>query len=225
MLAALLGVALYGVLALTPLARVVERVPPGPLRFATAEGTLIDGRLRSVHVGPLPLGDVAVALRPWTLLRGRAEARLTTLPPAPELRVKVTADRGGVEAIADGALPVGQGFGMPVAAVRFESTRAVFVDGRCSGADGSVGATLAVSFATVALPDRLGGRARCDGADLLLPFRDAAARAGLDIRLRGDGRWRADLRLEPPAAIDTAALRGQGFRPVDGGWVLTVRAP
>lgn len=221
---ALVAAALLAWAALTrvPLAAVLERTGTGPVTVAATEGTVMDGRLRGLAIGPLPLGDVSVQLRPARLLQGEAAFRLETLPPARRLLADVALTRASVTVDARGLLSLAGAFNnLPVGEVAFAGTSARFERGRCAAARGRVEAVLAVP---VALPDRLGGFARCDREALLLPFQDAAGRAGLALRLWGDGRWRADVRLNPPAEAGPALL-AQGFRREADNYALTVNSP
>lgn len=207
--AGLAALFLLALVALLPL-RVGAGQMPG-LSAREASGTIWAGRLHAAAYGPLVLGDVDARVSALPLLLGRAEVVLQGEGFVARL------SRHGVDD-ATGTLPVGADLGaLPVEAMTFEHFAAAFRDGDCDAAQGRVGLTLAMPGAA---PLVLSGEARCAGAALLLPLRGPGGMERLDLRLTGDGRWRADLVLSGLSSEAAAPLRAAGLAARPDGLVL-----
>lgn len=197
---------LLALLALLPLRLAAGQVPG--LSARAASGSIWSGHLRNAAYGPLLLGDVDAALATLPLLLGRAEVVVQGGDFAARL------SRHGVHD-ATGTLPLRAGLGtLPLEAVTLDHTTATFRDGTCDTAQGRVGMTLALPGAS---PLVLSGEARCAGAALLLPLRGPGGMERLDLRMTGDGRWRADLVLSDLSPEAAAPLRAAGFAARPGG--------
>lgn len=198
--AGLVALFVLALVVLLPLRLGAGQVPG--LSARAASGSIWSGRLRDATYGPLVLGDIDAALAPLPLLLGRAEVVVQGGDFAARL------SRHGVND-ATGTLPFRAGLGaLPVEAVTFDHGTAVFRDGACERAQGRVGLTLAIPGASSLV---LSGEARCAGAALLLPLRGPGGVERLDLRVQGDGRWRADLVLAGLSPEAAAPLRAAGF--------------
>ncbi|HEX8446659.1 MAG TPA: type II secretion system protein N, partial [Sphingomonas sp.] len=112
---------------------------------------------------------------------------------------------------------------MPVTRLTLEGLSVRFENGACVAAEGRVLATLAGDLEGIALPPTLGGSIRCDGTDLLVPLTGQAGAERVDLRVAGDGRYRATLSLQPtdPAAVQR--LTSLGFVQGPGGYALSIQ--
>ncbi|MCH7629547.1 MAG: type II secretion system protein N [Proteobacteria bacterium] len=207
--AGLIVLFVVALVALLPLWVVAGRVEG--LSAQAAQGSVWAGRLQDAAYGPLALGDLDARLAPLPLLLGRAEVALRGEGFAARL------SRAGVRE-ASGMLPLRGGLGaLPVESAAFDHVTAVFRDGACDAALGRVGLTLAIPGVSSLV---LSGEARCAGAVLLLPLRGPGGMERLDLRVQGDGRWRADLVLSGLSPEAAAPLRAAGLAARPDGLVL-----
>ena len=80
---ALAGLTGVGLIALLPLRVAVGLAAPDNVTARSIEGSMWDGRIGDLRVGPLPLGTIDAGLRPLPLLLGRAEFDLRREGVAP----------------------------------------------------------------------------------------------------------------------------------------------
>jgi general secretion pathway protein N len=185
-----------------------------PLRLALSSsgltaretsGTIWSGRLKEARLGPAALGDLEARLAFLPLLAGRARLEVERDSAAPDRFVGAFgfgANRRSAESVT-GVVPVEGMFGaLPVASLELTDVTIRFRDDTCEEAEGLVRATLA--GAQPGMPTSLSGAARCDRGALLLPLASGAGDEGVTLRLFGDGRWSAELRLPgaPVAVVD-----------------------
>ncbi len=169
-----------------------------------ASGSLWSGALKEARFGPVPLGDVRARLEMLPLLLGRARLRLSRDEAQGRLDGAVTVSRHGV-GIDDvtGEVRLGALFApAPLATLDLADLSARFEGGLCESAEGQVRAGLAGDMTG----SSLAGTARCAEGALLLPLAGQSGAERVDLRIRGDGRWRID-----------AALGGQ-VRRVEGSF-------
>ena len=219
--AALLVLALLVTLPL----RLVLGSMDGVLSAREASGAIWAGSLKEARLGPVPLGDLSARLSPVALLTGRVRLDVERASGAPDRfagAVSVGGRRQSVESVT-GTVPVDGLFGaLPIAAVELTDVTVRFRDNQCDRAEGLVRATLSGEFAGLALPASLSGAARCDRGALLIPLASGAGGEGVALRIFGDGRYAAALRLPASEPAAVARLAGAGFTPGPGGYVLTV---
>jgi general secretion pathway protein N len=98
---------------------------------------------------------------------------------------------------------------LPIAALDLDDVSVHFSDGLCETAEGRVRVGLSGEMAGVALPAALAGDARCAEGALLLPLASPAGR--IDLMIRADGRYRADLILRPTDPALAPRLAAAGF--------------
>ncbi len=209
---ALVGVAMVALIALLPLRLVFGLVAPDIVTARSVEGSVWDGRIAELNLGPLPLGTVEAGLEPLPLLIGRAQIAVER----DGFSAKAYAGGGVSRANGSLALPDGLG-GLPVTAISFADFSAGFDNGTCAQGEGTLGLTLA-SLGPM-LPDAItvSGKARCEKGALVVPMRGAQGMEQLNLRLSADGRWRADLTLSGLPQETADALRAGGFDTRPGG--------
>lgn len=209
---ALAGVAMVALIALLPLRLVLGLVAPDIVTARSVEGSVWDGRIAELNLGPLPLGTVEAGLEPLPLLIGRAQIAVER----DGFSAKAYAGGGVSRANGSLALPDGLG-GLPVTAISFADFSAGFDNGTCAQGEGTLGLTLA-SLGPM-LPDAItvSGKARCEKGALVVPMRGAQGMEQLNLRLSADGRWRSDLTLSGLPQETADALRAGGFDTRPGG--------
>jgi general secretion pathway protein N len=166
------------------------------LQAREASGSLWSGRLKEARLGPAALGDLEARLAFLPLLTGRARIEVERDSAAPDRfagAFSMGANRRSAESVT-GVVPVEGAFGaLPIAALELTDVTVRFRDGACDEAEGLVRAALTAT--QPGLPASLSGPARCDRGALLLPLTTGAGGEGIALRLFGDGRWTAELRL------------------------------
>lgn len=185
-------------------------------------GSLWDGTLVEARFGGLPLGTLDASLSPFALVIGRA--RVAVKDDADTLHGAFVLGRHlrGIEGMT-ATLPTGNAFApLPVTALSLEDVSIQFVDDVCERAEGRVRARLVGEVAGIALPTDLSGIARCDGNVLLLPLASQAGTEAVELRLSGDGRYSAALRLAPSDDAAAQRLAATGFVAGPGGYRLSV---
>ena len=186
-------------------------------------GSVWAGSLREARFGQIALGDLSAGLSPVQLLVGRARVGLKGLGAAPlSGAIGVTRYSFGLDDVT-AALPVGNAFRpVPVTLLDLQDVSVRFRGDACEKAEGRVRATLAGEIGGLAVPAALTGAARCDGGALLLPLTSAAGGEGSTIRLWPDGRFRAELTLQPGDAAANARLQAMGFVATGAGMQLAI---
>jgi general secretion pathway protein N len=121
-------------------------------------------------------------------------------------------------------LPTGRAFApLPVTQLVLENVTVHFKDGTCDRAEGRVRAILVGEAAGIALPAELAGIARCDGAALLLPLASQAGAESIELRITGEGRYTAALRIAPADPGAAQRLAAAGFIGGQGGYRLSIQ--
>lgn len=223
-------VALFGaltctaLLALLPMRIALGAAGVGEQGFSarSVAGSVWDGQLIDARFGDLALGTLDASLSPFALLVGRARIRVADA--AGTLRGAITLSRHarGIDGMT-ATLPTGNAFApLPVTAISLEDVTIRFVDDTCQQAEGRVRAKLVGEAAGIVLPTDLSGVARCDGTALLLPLASQAGTEAIDLRLTGEGRYTAALRLVPADDAAAQRLAATGFVAGPGGYRLSV---
>jgi general secretion pathway protein N len=188
-------------------------------------GTIWGSTLSEARFGDLTLGDLSARLSPLPLLIGQARVALAGPEAADRsLRAALTVSRHliGVDD-ATGSLPTGRVFApLPVTSLDLDDLTVRFRDGRCEAAEGRVRASLGGGAAGVVLPASISGAARCDRGALLLPLASQAGTEAVALRIEGNGRYRAELSIQPADPASAQALEGTGFVAGPDGYRLSV---
>lgn len=188
-------------------------------------GSIWSGELVDARLGALPLGTVRASLSPLALLGGRTElvfsrtdARLGALAG----RLHGSDPRGMSE--INGMTSLAGGFGLiPVDTIRFEGATARFdAAGKCVEAGGRLQLVVGTTIAGLDLSRGLSGPLRCAGGRAQATLASQSGMERLTLSFDGSGAYRAGFAInvdrDPAMAAALAAL---GFKPGQGGFVLT----
>ncbi|WP_244489579.1 type II secretion system protein N [Sphingomonas yabuuchiae] len=183
-------------------------------------GTIWGGSMIEARFGDVALGDLRVSLSPLALLVGRA--RLAFEGAGADGRPIAGAATIGRHAMGiDGvtaSLPAATLFApLPVTTLALEDVTVRFRDGVCEEAGGRVRATMMGEAGGLPLPPMMMGTARCEAGALLLPMTGQGGTEGVNLRIRPDGRYTADLVLTPGDPAAAAKLEQLGFVAGTGG--------
>lgn len=191
-------------------------------------GSIWAGELREAAFGRIALGDLSAGVSPLKLPLGTArvdlKGRESAAGATPRLAgaVEISRYSFGLDDLT-ASLPVGTAFRpVPVTLLDLEDVTVRFRGSNCEEAEGRVRATMSGDIGGLAVPASLNGTARCDGGALLLPLVSAAGNEGSTIRLWPDGRYRAELTLQPPEPAAIARLQASGFIQTDRGMELAI---
>jgi general secretion pathway protein N len=183
-------------------------------------GTIWGGSMIEARFGDVALGDLRVSLSPLALLLGRA--RLAFEGAGADGRPIAGAATIGRHAMGiDGvtaSLPAATLFApLSVTTLALEDVTVRFRDGVCEEAGGRVRATMMGEAGGLPLPPMMMGTARCEAGALLLPMTGQGGTEGVNLRIRPDGRYTADLVLTPGDPAAAAKLEQLGFVAGTGG--------
>ena len=183
-------------------------------------GTIWGGSMIEARFGDVALGDLRVSLSPLALLVGRA--RLAFEGAGADGRpiagaASVSRHAIGMESVT-ASLPAATLFApLPVTTLALEDVTVRFRDGVCEEAGGRVRATVVGDAGGLPLPPSLMGTARCEAGALLLPMTGQGGTEAVNLRIRPDGRYTADLVLSPSDPAAAAKLEQLGFVAATGG--------
>lgn len=182
-------------LATLPLRVVLGALETG-LTAREARGSVWLGQLQEARIGGATLGDLDARLSPVPLLVGRARVEVERRTRGPDQLRAALGLSGASRALegATGSVPAGSLFGpLPIGTLELADVTVRFRDGVCDRAEGQIRATVTGAIAGVDLAQGLSGRVRCDRGALLIPLASASGGEALSVRVRGDGRWEAEL--------------------------------
>lgn len=182
-------------LASLPLRLVLGALDTG-LTAREARGSVWLGRLQEARIGGATLGDLDARLAPAPLLVGQARVEVERETSGPDRLRAALGLSGAVRSLNDvsGTISVETLFApLPIGTLDLADVSVRFRDGVCDRAEGQVRAAVTAAIAGVDLAQGLSGRVRCDRGALLIPLASAAGTEGLALRVRGDGRWEAEL--------------------------------
>jgi len=183
-----------------------------------ASGTAWSGRLRTVDWLGAPQGDVAVALRPLSLLTGTRRLHLATSGFSVDLMQGRS--YGFENASGRLELPIRR----PLATMMqlsLADASLVFIDGRCQEARGTVTVQLTHMPGS---PLRLEGSVRCEdgrGRLALATVGPANLPVEADLVIDAHGGIELDSRIRPPDETSSLSLQAAGFQPTPEGLVRT----
>lgn len=189
-------------------------------------GTIWSGSLSEAHFGDVALGDLSAGLSPLPLLVGRARIDVAGRgdPPAPGLTGAIVVSRHAL-GIDDttASIPAGRAFApLPISAIDLTDVSVRFTDGACERAEGRVRATLSGTVGSVPVAQAMSGSVRCDGGALLIPLTGQTGSESANVRAWQDGRYRAELTLNPGDPAAASALQSAGFIQTQQGWRFSV---
>lgn len=183
-------------------------------------GTIWGGSMLEARFGEVALGDLRVSLSPLALLVGRA--RLAFEGAGADGRpimgaATISRHAMGIDGVTAN-LPAAALFApLPVTMLSLEDVTVRFRDGVCEEAGGRVRATVTGEAGGLPLPPTMMGNARCEAGALLLPMTGQGGTEAVNLRIRPDGRYTADLVLTPGDPAAAAKLEQLGFVAGSGG--------
>lgn len=183
-------------------------------------GTIWGGSMVEARFGEVALGDLRVSLSPFALLVGRAKlafegAGADGRPIAGS--ASISRHAMGIDGVT-ATLPAATLFApLPVTTLALEDVTVKFREGVCEEAGGRVRATVVGEAGGLPLPPTMMGTARCEAGALLLPMTGQGGTEGVNLRIRPDGRYTADLVLTPGDPAAAARLEQLGFVAATGG--------
>jgi general secretion pathway protein N len=211
------GLFLVALVVFMPLSLAMSLVGQG-LSARAVTGTIWSGKLAEAQIGRLPLGDIAVRLKPFDFFRGRAGVSVQSVSGHGSITASgkdfaasnVTVDLDGSRLF------------VPLAVNRLNLTNvsAAFASGRCIRGEGRVRASFSGNVGGLSLAQGMSGFARCEGAALRLPLVSQSAMERLNLYIQGDGGYRAEFYVQSTDAALAAKLTAAGFAPAPGGFVL-----
>jgi general secretion pathway protein N len=190
------------------------------------QGSVWFGSLSEATFGDVALGDLRARLSPVQLFVGRARVDLASRDDSPDAALRgaigVSRHSFGLDDVT-GKLPAGTVFApLPVSRLDLDDVSFRFQDGACVRAEGQVRATLSGDIGGITLGQGMSGTARCEAGALLLPLASQAGTETIALRLSANGRFRAELTVQPtdPAAAQKLTL--SGFQPGPKGYTLSI---
>jgi general secretion pathway protein N len=193
-------------------------LPSSGLAARAARGTIWSGRLIDARVGNLAVGDVDVAVSPLPLLAGRTRADLRG--PLGQGTVILSSSGSGIDKATAKLATAGLFAAVPLDGVDLDAMSVQFRGNRCESAEGRVKASFSGEVAGLALSQGLSGTARCEGGMLLIPLVSQSAMERLNMRIAGDGSYRAEFIVRATDPTLNAKLLGAGFVSSQAGYVL-----
>jgi general secretion pathway protein N len=188
------------------------------LSARAATGTIWSGTLYDAQLAGLPLGDTRVGLLPLALLTGQARLQFA----GAKLRGTLVATPTGF-GIAHAIGPVDAAVRvkpLPVAQFVLDDATVLFSGTHCAQAQGNVRAVVGGDIGGMSLPGGMTGTLRCDGKMLLLPLVGQSGMERIDVRIAGDGKWRAEFAIRAADQATAAKLSAAGFVPGPSGYVI-----
>ena len=214
---------LFALLALMPMRAALDWLGLSERGVAAraAEGSIWQGSLSEAQLGGIAVGDVRARTRFLPLLVGKARLELAAPDDSARFEGALTSSRHGfgVDDLTAVLRPTRRFGPLTIASIDLADVSVSFADGQCRAAEGRVKAALSGEVAGIALP-ALSGNARCDGGALLLPLMSQTGMEGIQFRLFGGGRYRADLVARPAEEGMLNRLVTAGFRPSGDNYVL-----
>ncbi|HYJ51553.1 MAG TPA: type II secretion system protein N [Allosphingosinicella sp.] len=214
----------FAMVALIPL-RIATGWVGGGLAAREASGSIWLGMLKEARFGPVPLGDLKARLNVLPLFIGRARLSLSRESEGQgpfEGAVTVSRHAFGLED-ATGMVRTGPSFApLPIAALDLTDVSVHFAEGLCESAEGRVRATLSGELAGVALAGGMSGVLRCAGGALLVPLASESGIELVNLSLRADGAYRADIVIRQNDPGLAARMAGAGFRAAPQGYTRRV---
>ena len=199
---------------------------PSGINATRVSGNVWGGRAEQVALGGLSMGALDLSLDPLRLLLGRTRMHFERSPGSAGEPLSGAIEAGwGRRALIDvsGAITGPANAELPISAIHFTGFNAVFADGACSAASGTVQVMLGINFPGLDLRNGLSGAASCQGGALHLPLVGQSGLERMTLKLRADGSYEAQLSVRADDPLLAAALVVAGLRPTSDGFGMTVR--
>ncbi|WP_164115707.1 type II secretion system protein N [Sphingorhabdus sp. Alg239-R122] len=191
------------------------------------EGSIWSGRLRELHIGKLPLGDVSARLRAPPLLTGKTEIVINGKQSAssPALHAVIGGNDDVLIARNVTADIATRGIfaPVPVSNIQLENVNAEMRDGKCVEASGTVRVNVQQSLLGMNLSRGLSGKIACRYGALYVPLAGQSGLERLDLTIKEGGRYEAVFKVEGSPADMTGILGRLGFTPKGKTMVLTTK--
>jgi general secretion pathway protein N len=214
----------FALVALIPL-RIAAGWFGSGLAAREASGSIWLGVLKEARLGPVPLGDIRARLNLFPLFLGRARLSLSREGGADgpfEGAVTVSRHAFGIDD-ATGRVRAAAAFApLPIAAIELADFSVHFADGLCESAEGQVRAALSGELAGIALPGGMSGAVRCAEGALLVPLAGQSGMELVNLRIRADGSYRADIVIRQSDPALAPRLAAAGFRASPQGYTRRV---
>ncbi len=228
LIAALLAAVLVVAVINLPLALIVGAASPPAFGYASAQGSIWQGRLTGVYANGVSLGEVTLSLSPGALVTGTVELRYSMRDGA--LRGDGRLRAAGSRVTVSDATLAGPMTALPLA-LPIDSTldmqidRLVLEDRQCVEAAGSIdtGPLDVAALGGVWRGPPLTGGISCDDGAVLIAQQGESPDGAVDVLLRIDpaaGLWRLAVTLSGVDRMVARVLPDFGFTPVSGGYRL-----
>ncbi|MFM9829052.1 MAG: type II secretion system protein N [Sphingomonas sp.] len=189
-------------------------------------GSVWTGRLSDARFGDLALGDVRAGVSPFQLLAGRARVNLAGRTPGTDKALVgalgVSRRSFGLDDVTAAVLARHAFAPLPVSQLELDDVSVRFEGTNCVRASGRVRAMMSGGIGAVLLPAVMSGTARCERNKLLLPLVSQSATEAVNLRIDGDGAYRAELVVQPSDATSSEQLALVGFVQGPAGYRLSV---
>jgi general secretion pathway protein N len=201
-------------------------LPEKGLAARDVQGSIWSGALKEAQIGTLGLGDLSAGLRGLPLLIGRAriglDRREGEAGDALHGAATVTRHSFGLDDWTGRLhLTAGAVGALPLAQIDLTDVTVHFENGQCEAASGNVRATISGEVGGIALPGGLTGTARCDAGALLLALVGQSGMESVELRLAGDGHYRAMVLLRSTDPALRERMAAAGFAVTAQGYAIT----
>lgn len=223
---ALALIALLLALALFPLRIALDLAGVGGDKVMARQvrGSLWQGRIDGLMIGPVSLGDVRAAVAPGPLLVGRIRLDLWREEGGDALRGAWISgfNRQGLADVT-GSMAAGRSFGaLPIGVLEWDDVTVEFAGATCARAQGRLRVRLSSQYAGLSLSQGLSGVATCDGTAVLFPLVSQTGMERLSLRVWRDGRYTAQIAVKGAKDSDSAALSAAGLTKQGDDYVLAL---
>tara|TARA_R110000782_G_scaffold78276_7_gene155333 strand:- start:6299 stop:7021 length:723 start_codon:yes stop_codon:yes gene_type:complete len=200
-------------------------VSKGTIAARQVRGSLWWGRIDSLTLGGVHLGDVDAKVSPVQLLVGRIRLdlwRKEGLPNDFAGAWSVGFNQRGIDDVT-GMLGAGGVFApLPLSTFEFEDVTVHFAGDTCAKAEGRLRVRISGQYAGLNLAQGMSGAVTCDGAAVLVPLVSQTGMERLSLRIWRDGRTSAQLAVKASEGANIAALTAAGLTQRGEDYVLTI---
>ncbi|MEP3226904.1 MAG: type II secretion system protein N [Parasphingorhabdus sp.] len=197
-------------------------------RFSARDisGSIWNGHMEQVQVGPFALGDVDAGLQLAPLFGGKIKMDLERPAKNRDDGLTATIGKQGQNLLVENAttkLNVGETLApLPASIIALDNVSVAFSNGRCQSASGKVRLSLDANIPGLDLKQGLLGNAQCDDGVLVLPLISGSGMEELTMKLEANGFYTARLLLNRKAQAWTLILPTLGFQKVPSGYAIKI---